>query len=87
VAEHAARIRAVLRREKHTSSKDMKVMPEDVKAMSEVKAMPEWTLIVVDNLPAGVTNRGPCRNPECDHGTGGKSPKQAGRYVRDLRCC
>jgi len=23
--------------------------------MSEVKAMPEWTLIVVGNLPAGIT--------------------------------
>jgi hypothetical protein len=65
----------------------MKVVPEDMKVMSEVKAMPEWTQIVVVSLPAGVTNRGPCRNPECDHSAGGKSQKQVARHVRDLRCC
>jgi hypothetical protein len=65
----------------------MKVMPENMKVMSEVEAMPEWTQIVVVSLPAGVTNRGRCRNPESDRSAGGKSQKEAARHVGDLRCC
>jgi hypothetical protein len=63
----------------------MKVLPEDMKAVSEVKAVPDWTQIV--SLPPGVANGGPCRNPEHDRGAGGKFPKRAGLHIRDLRCC
>jgi len=92
-AKHAAGIRTVQRREKHTFSKDMNIMPEDVKVISEVKvvseveAMPERTQILIGTLRAGITNRGPCRNPEYDRGAGGKSPKQAVRHLRYLRSC
>jgi hypothetical protein len=40
-AKHAAGIRTVQRREKHTFSKDMNIMPEDVKVISEVKVVSE----------------------------------------------
>jgi hypothetical protein len=85
--KHAAGIRTVQRREKHAFSKDMNIMPEDVKVISEVKAMPERTQILIGTLPAGITNRGPCRNPDYDRGAGDKSPKQAVRHLRYLRSC
>ena len=71
----------------------MNIMPEDVKVVSEVKAIPEVkamserTQILIGTLPAGITNRGPYRNPEYDRGAGGKSPKQAVRHFRYLRSC
>ena len=62
----------------------MKVLPEDMKAVSEVNAVPDWTQIVIVSLPPGAANGGTCRNPEHDRGAGGKSPKRAGLHIREL---
>src|SRR5262249_9810931 len=64
VAEDAARVGTVQRREMHT-------MPE------RVKPVPEWMEIVAENMPAGIAWRRPCCNAGCYHDAGDRSHKRA----------
>lgn len=61
-----------------TGAERMKAVPDGMKTAPErVKTVPDRMEIVIENVPTGLTWRGPCRNPGCDHDSGDKLHKRA----------